>query len=211
MKTKQFRLIALYVAIAFVIIGSIIIGMASKEVHAYRDEAVEKANLWIKDPSNNFTAGPGLKVDDASGGWITSLVASLVIGLFFFIFAGIYLVSRNKKVQMRRWPYIVMIVLGVAAIGWKLWQVYMVVAWDHPNKLPETYDTPEINKIMTDVWTASYKSHTSMLYAITLVCSIIPFAANIAQMVMIKKMRNNSDSQYSEQVRNFQPKQNDLP
>lgn len=69
-------------------------------------------------------------------------------------------------------------------------------------------------KLVSDLYTSSYQGSLVAITLIASVCSLAVIGFHIVQLVLIKKARDNSDIQYSEQIRNFQqhqPKNNDLP
>lgn len=133
-------------------------------------------------------------------------VAIFLLAAFFFIFGVFYAVSKKPKTQGRKWPYITTIVTGLIAV------ILFVIRLTSGNKdtgLVDLEGTTYVQKGI-ELWNdAKGVIHTTLI--VGMIFALVAVVLAIVQLVLIKKSKNQTDVIYSEQVRNFQPKNNDLP
>lgn len=196
-KILKIRKLTLFITLGLVAIGIIISILSTWLTNQYIDE-VNKAK--IKDVSEIKKTTSAL-----------TIIFSLITPWIFYIFAIIYIFRKgNFKVQGRKWPYIVMIVFGSIAIIIGLSQLAL-----NASRITGTIyisnSTDAVDAAVGKIWSASYKVKYQICIILHLIITLAILGLNITQLVLIKKAKNASDMHYSEQIKNFQPKQNDLP
>lgn len=191
-KRKLFLLIAMII----VAVGIIISIIKNLKLQHYIDDAQQ--------------AAPTLKMEGNTSTMLT-IVFAIVLPWIFYIFAGIYIFSKNSRVQNRKWPYIVMIVF--ASIGILMSVVYMAIYAKDTGAITIKNATDAETAAVSKVWADSYKSTFKVLLVISAILSIAIIVLHSIQIALIKKSKNNADVDYSEQIKNFQqqPQNNDLP
>lgn len=155
-------------------------------------------------------AVPGLTIEGNSSTMLT-IIFAIALPWIFYIFAGIYIFSKNSRVQNRKWPYIVMIVF--AALGILLAVINMAFYSRETGAITVKNATDAQTAAIAKVWADSYKSTFKVLLVISAILSIAIIVLHSIQIALIKKSKNNADVDYSEQIKNFQqqPQNNDLP
>lgn len=207
-KYLKMRVAFLIATIGLVILGLVLTFIANAKVKDFRSEAIDLLKL-----NNNGAAIEDLAKTSSTSSMI-AVVLVVVGALFFYIFALIYIFSKNPKTQGRKWPYITMLVLGALFVLVKLAWTLPTYMKSEPMTLEGSIHTEANLKLVSDLYTSSYQGSLVAITLIAAVCSLAVIGFHIVQLVLIKKARDNSDIQYSEQIRNFQqhqPKNNDLP
>lgn len=199
-KIKNIRLVMLLVAAGLVALGLVLSILVQHKVSTYRnelDDALTAAGNKVTDTAKNSTSSLGTII--AAG-----------VSLLFYVFALLFIFNKSAKVQNRKWPYITMIILGGLGVLLKLVSYAMIYNKAQPTPLEGGLDTAANRQIVEHVW-STYKSSVTTLVLVGIVLSVVIIGLHITQLVLIKKAKNSADIDYSEQIRNFQPQNNDLP
>lgn len=148
-----------------------------------------------------------------------TIIISLISPWLFYIFALVYIFRNgNTRVQNRRWPYIVMVVLGAVFILLHIYTAYTVMSNKtgllsvKQDKMPDA-DYAHVKDQIASIWKTYESKHTFYIVA-GIVLGVATLALNAAQLVLIKKAKDSSDVEYSKEIvaaAQAKEKQNDLP
>lgn len=212
-KVLKIRKVVLFSTLAVVGIGIIlsILSMMLKRDFVHEiNAAIDLADQQTPKQPLAFLS----KVNDNSSSM--TIIFMLITPWIFYIFALIYIFRKgNFKVQGRKWPYIVMIVFGAISIIMNLAGLAMF-ANSETGLLTIKQDSMDdanfalVKKAIGAIWD-THESRYRLLIIVHVIATVVILGLNITQLVLIKKAKNNADMDYSEQIRNFQAKNNDLP
>lgn len=127
----------------------------------------------------------------------------------FIIFGLIYAYSKSGKGTLRKWPYIVLIVLLSIA------SIFSIMNAANVSSKPVTYkDNAKIEATLKEIFENDYSS-IKILRIVSVIGVVIADGIAIALLVLTKGIKNDGDVKYSQEIKNVQIQkqieENDLP
>ena len=205
MNHKKTRQIILFILVGIIIAQAIMSWFAINRTNLFKEE-INKLNL-------NYTTSSGIKhinfnIEPIQQ--IASIFLPLVFIGIFLIFAFIYAYNKkNISQNIRKWPYIVMIVLFSISFVFGLFTNLRSIIQD---KIKFDSDIPtNIQNQINTIYKTKYATSIKIFQIIDLILAILKIIITIYLLVLTVKIKNASDIDYSKKVASFSKKQNDLP
>lgn len=130
------------------------------------------------------------------------------LGIIWLIFVLVYAFSKKPKVNNRKWPYIVLIILITCGIGYEIWEVsrrnFTSFKFENWINSEQTWTSDQKNFIINDIWKAGgYNMSITIPLIMAIVLSTIYLILCVVQLVILSKHKNENDKLYSNEVVNF--------
>lgn len=140
-----------------------------------------------------------------------SLIGSAVLGLLPWLFATCFAGSKTPRIQMRKWPHIILLIVSLVYVAFSTFGFYLY--FQDANKVlvtglgvtdkGEATTILDANKdLLTGVWN-DFQKTIYIIFAAVIGSIAIVAIFSIVQLVLIKKQRNSGDVAYSQEVQNF--------
>lgn len=229
-KNLKIRRILILISVSLMLLGIIMLAIKCMKEYTYADKLSkdEVFLAWTRSAlSERMVAKSTIGAQAGLG---------FAFGVVFYIFALIGIFGKSAtRTSLRKWPFIVMMVLAILGLGLKLWWLIiasteagvastlsgMLTAFDDPNKNAFTFTPTGGTSTVYDMkeyvhnFYSTYSSAIVTTILVAMVCSVAQFALHITQLVLIAKAKKTEDRNYSEEVikaaARQAAKQNDLP